>query len=180
MFTDPSSLIHASQLDCSFAPMSIRNPHCAEIKADFTERCYLWTGNINPDIYAEDCVFTDPTLTFKGLSTYQRNLASLQPLVDRLVAKGDIELLSCTLHLEEKCVVAEWRMNGTFTFPWKPCLDLHGCTKFRFDSAAGNRIVRYDETWNMPAFAALMQLLRPCKVSKATSSYLSDWPSRDP
>jgi hypothetical protein len=137
----------------------------AGVRADFTENCYLWTGDITTNIYAEDCTFTDPTLSFKGLATYQRNLASLRPLVDRFVNQAHVDLLSCMLLLDKKCVVAEWRMTGSFSFPWKPCLDIQGCTKFTFDLTAGNRIVQYDEMWSMPAFTALMQLLRPCKSS---------------
>lgn len=34
----------------------------------------------------DDCSFTDPTLSFTGLSTYKRNVASLQGILDLLVS----------------------------------------------------------------------------------------------
>jgi hypothetical protein len=41
-------------------------------------RCYLWTGDIDPALYAGDCLFTDPTLSFRGLATFRRNLVGLR------------------------------------------------------------------------------------------------------
>lgn len=82
---------------------------------DFTENDFLWTGDINVDIYADDCTFTDPTISFKGLSTFQRNLKSLRWFIDRLVDKYKVELYSCKLEEESCQVVATWRMTGTAT-----------------------------------------------------------------
>lgn len=131
------------------------------MRRDFTDNCYLWTGEISAEIYARDCVFTDPTLSFQGLATFQRNLASLRPVIDRLLADTGVELFSCTLDEHAGAVVAEWRMTGTFVFPWRPRLDIQGRTRFTYDADAGGRVVRYDESWNVSAAAALGQLLKP-------------------
>ena len=45
----------------------------------------------------EDCSFTDPTLSFSGLSTYKRNVGSLQGVLDRLVSDSRSVLYSCEL-----------------------------------------------------------------------------------
>ena len=45
----------------------------------------------------EDCSFTDPTLSFSGLSTYKRNVGSLQGVLDKLVRNSSSELYSCSL-----------------------------------------------------------------------------------
>ena len=66
----------------------------AGIREDY-EQAYLWTGRINPSLYNPDCVFTDPTLSFKGLATFQKNVASLRPLVARFVPRYGVDLLSC-------------------------------------------------------------------------------------
>ncbi|CAM9722081.1 unnamed protein product, partial [Laminaria digitata] len=58
---------------------------------------YLWTGDINEALYEEDCSFTDPTLSFSGLSTYKRNVGSLQGVLDKLVRNSRSVLYSCTL-----------------------------------------------------------------------------------
>lgn len=72
-----------------------------------------------------------------------------------------MELLSCTLDEAAACVVAEWRMTGTFVFPWHPKLDIRGRTRFGYDAEEGNRVVAYDESWNVSAAEALLQLVRP-------------------
>ena len=35
------------------------------IREDYVDRNYLWTGDIRPDIYEDDCRWTDPTLSFE-------------------------------------------------------------------------------------------------------------------
>lgn len=37
-----------------------------KILTHFKDRNYLWTGKLSPRAYDADCVFTDPTLSFKG------------------------------------------------------------------------------------------------------------------
>jgi hypothetical protein len=37
----------------------------AGVRGDFTERGYLWTGDISAELYDRDCTFTDPTLSFR-------------------------------------------------------------------------------------------------------------------
>ena len=133
---------------------------CVGVRSDFTDNCYLWTGEISAHIYASDCVFTDPTLSFTGLATFQRNLASLKPILDRLLSSRSVSLLDCELREDEKCVVASWRMTGQFKLPWRPVLDLTGQTTFSYDPDSGNRVIRYDEEWGISAADALLQLLR--------------------
>jgi hypothetical protein len=43
----------------------------AGLRGDFEEREYLWSGRITDELYADACVFTDPTLSFKGLATFK-------------------------------------------------------------------------------------------------------------
>ena len=58
------------------------------LRADFEENEYLWSGKITTELYDEDCVFTDPTLSFTGLATFERNLANLDPWIERFVPPG--------------------------------------------------------------------------------------------
>ena len=64
----------------SLAPEQIR----AGLAVDFGNE-YLWSGKISPELYDEDCVFTDPTLSFEGLSTFEGNLENLDPWINRFV-----------------------------------------------------------------------------------------------
>jgi len=130
------------------------------IEGDY-RRCYLWTGDIDPSLYDEDCKFTDPTISFEGLRTFQKNLANLRPFIDALVRDYEVDLYSCELKEKNKQVVARWRMTGELALPWRPVIDLIGSTCFRFDPQKGNRIVEYRESWETPASTVLLGLLKP-------------------
>lgn len=49
------------------------------LRRDFVEQEYLWSGNITAELYDDNCIFTDPTLSFAGLSTFESNLVNLDP-----------------------------------------------------------------------------------------------------
>lgn len=133
----------------------------AAIAEDYVGRNYLWTGNIQPEIYQDDCRWTDPTLSFKGLTTFQRNVRNLRAVVDRFVLVNGTDLLSIELENEKQQVRSRWRMWGTLNLPWRPRIDVIGCTTFSYDPTAGNRISRYDETWEVSAATALLQIVTP-------------------
>lgn len=48
-------------------------------------------------LFQMNCSFTDPTLSFSGIETYKRNIASLQGVLDALVSDSSSILNSCTL-----------------------------------------------------------------------------------
>ena len=133
------------------------------LREDF-RRGYLFSGEIDPEIYAADCVFTDPTLSFSGLNTFRRNIANLRPVIEKYVGSCAVLLHSIELNEAEKKVVAEWTMYGNINLPWRPIIDLRGETTYTYDDnrdGAKGRIVDYSERWQIPAVAALLQLLTP-------------------
>ena len=127
------------------------------------ENGYLFSGQIDSEIYDEDCVFTDPTLSFKGLSTFERNIKALKPALDIFVGDSSVVLYDCKIDQEAKEVKAIWRMSGAVNLPWKPRIELTGNTVLSYDSDRGGRIVDYYERWDLPAATALLQLLQPSK-----------------
>eukprot|EP00904_Undaria_pinnatifida_P002753 jgi/Undpi1/12479/HiC_scaffold_5.g02150.m1 len=137
----------------------------AGIRQEYVKN-YLWTGDINEALYEEDCSFTDPTLSFSGLSTYKRNVGSLQGVLDKLVRNSSSELYSCSLQQENSCVQTRWRMLGDLRLPWGPAIDVVGRTTFSYDPARGNRIFSYDEVWEVEPAVALLQLFRPGRRRK--------------
>jgi hypothetical protein len=129
------------------------------------ENGYLFSGQIDSEIYDEDCVFTDPTLSFRGLSTFERNIKAIKPALDVFVGDSLVVLYDCNVDTEAKEVKAVWRMSGAIKLPWKPRIELTGNTVLSYDTDRGGRIVDYYERWDLPAAKALSQLLQPSKVS---------------
>jgi len=76
----------------------------AGLKSDFVDREYLWSGSITPELYGEDCAFSDPTLSFTGLSTFLENIRNLDPVLERCVSPkgvtsaGAVLLLTTSQH----------------------------------------------------------------------------------
>ena len=134
----------------------------AGLQRDFVENEYLWSGKITPELYDEECVFRDPTLSFAGLSTFESNLENLDPYIERFVpaATRRCELKSIQLLEDGEAVVAEWRMVGEIALPWRPRLDLDGRTRYSL-GGEGNRITFYDESWGLTPWQALLQLVKP-------------------
>ena len=134
----------------------------AGLRADFEDREYLWSGKITPELYDEDCVFTDPTLSFSGLATFEKNLENLDPWINRFVpeAARSVELRRIALTDDGRAVEAEWRMLGNLALPWRPRLDLEGRTTYTLEGEGG-RISAYNEAWAITPAEALWMLVRP-------------------
>jgi Uncharacterized conserved protein (DUF2358) len=152
------------------------------IEKDYTERNYLWTGDIDYACYDVNCCFSDPTLTFQGTATYARNIGNLRPIVDRFVTNGRSELLSIRLCNNDDpssipFVETRWNMVGELPqLPWQPRIDVIGNTKFWFhhenhhqndttttttttEQHQSCQVYFYDEQWEIPPWQALLQLL---------------------
>ncbi|KAK3241467.1 hypothetical protein CYMTET_37964 [Cymbomonas tetramitiformis] len=164
----PSGQNDASNYPTSFSTHTL-DELLDGIREDYVDRNYLWTGDIRADLYDEDCTFTDPTLSFKGLSTFQNNVANLNKIVDVLVEENGTELYSIELLAEEEKVCASWRMYGTFKLPWRPRLNVKGRTEFSYDPDNGNRVFSYDEFWKLSAKDALLQLVTPGERDRDSS-----------
>ncbi|KAL7567646.1 hypothetical protein ACA910_000238 [Epithemia clementina (nom. ined.)] len=157
----------------SLTQFSPRSPQelLERIRTDYTERNYLWTGNIDLACFDEDCRFKDPTLSFVGRNQFVQNVQNLQPIVAAIVSQEQSLLLDIQLNEQQGYVQTRWNMVGEFTgLFWKPRLDVVGRTKFWFNSSDTNgspdlsySVYFYDEEWEIPAYRALLQLFVPAK-----------------
>ena len=128
------------------------------IAKDYTEKNYLWTGDIDLACFTPDCSFSDPTISFRGRETFVRNVQNLQPILDLLAYDTESQLLSYELY--GTYIQTRWRMQGSLRLPWKPKINVIGRTKFRYDPQSF-LVHTYDEIWEMPAYRALLQLVTP-------------------
>lgn len=136
------------------------------IRKDFCNG-YLFSGSIDSEIYAESCVFTDPTLSFKGLTRFENNIKAIKPLIDTFIDDSLVILYDLKYDNNEQTTIkGRWRMSGGVKLPWKPRIEITGQTKYTLDSNNDNRIIDYFETWNVAAGTALLQLLQPSTRKK--------------
>ena len=143
------------------------------IRNDFRSG-YLFSGSIDPEIYDNDCLFSDPTLSFQGLSTFQTNVAAVKPLANLFFNDTLIVLYNLLLNTSSNTITAQWRMSGSIYLPWKPRIELPGYTIYSYSPPPNgdNRIVRYDENWRVPALECLGQVLQPAThITETLSTY---------
>jgi len=137
------------------------------IRSDYTDKNYLWTGDIDLASFDDQCRFTDPTLSFTGKDKFVKNIENLRPIVDALTEPNGCrsDLLDIQLVAEEGYIRTRWNMVGELNaIPWKPKIDVIGRTKFWYkqeDGCDNFRVVFYDEEWEIPAGKALLQLITP-------------------
>lgn len=121
------------------------------IRADYVERNYLWTGDLDLACFTEDCRFQDPTIAFEGRDVFVRNVQNIRKVTDSILGPCRSELRDISLRhdqdndfsngsdgdsttgsgLSSSYVETKWRMVGLFTgLPWQPCIDVPGRNKF--------------------------------------------------
>ena len=133
------------------------------IREDF-RRGYLFSGEIEEEIYAGNCTFTDPTLSFQGLDTFVNNIASIRPLVDLFIEDAFVILYSLSpTDSSYVSLQASWRMSGGLRLPWRPRIELQGCTTFKLSPSQGGRIVEYYEVWYTEPLQVLSQIILPAQ-----------------
>ena len=133
------------------------------------ENGYLFSGGIDTQIYTENCRFTDPTLSFVGLSTFENNIRNLKPVLNFFVANTLVVLYNAQLNEQNQQVKAQWRMSGSIRLPWQPKLELTGNTALSYNQSDDGRIFDYFEQWDLDASNALFQLLQPAQIIPTAS-----------
>ena len=129
-----------------------------EIRKDYVDKNYLWTGDIYLPAFEKDCTFTDPTLSFSGRDKFVSNVKNLVPIVKFLKQDGTnkSDLLDISLNEKEGYVETRWNMVGDlYALPWRPAIDVIGRTKFWYRQSKsddddgdeeGYRVYFYDKT----------------------------------
>lgn len=125
----------------------------AVLEADY-QRAYFLTGNFTPDIYAEDCLFEDPTIKFRGRSRYSQNLDLLVPFFDS--PSLELENIEKGLRVETKFIIATWTLRTYLRLPWRPLIAIRGNTTYDLDEEY--KVIRHAESWDVSALAAISQI----------------------
>ncbi|XP_047321014.1 uncharacterized protein LOC124925085 [Impatiens glandulifera] len=127
------------------------------LKSDYAN-AYFVTGNFTSTIYAEDCLFEDPTIKFYGSELYSRNLKLLVPFFQHpSIELKTINKLNSSLGANS--VLANWKLRTYLKLPWKPLISIDGSTVYDLDEEL--KIVRHAESWEISAFEAISQIFTP-------------------
>eukprot|EP00904_Undaria_pinnatifida_P001460 jgi/Undpi1/11314/HiC_scaffold_30.g13612.m1 len=130
-----------------------RTDAIARLKTDF-DRFYFVTGQMDLDLYEEDCTFADPFVAFDGRQRFKNNLDNLGSLMQ------DVNLDVTSWEETNTSLKTKWRFRCVLGLPWKPTLAAAGGTEFFFNEDSG-RIERHVESWEIEPIDALKQLIRP-------------------
>ncbi|XP_009588413.1 uncharacterized protein LOC107830913 [Nicotiana tabacum] len=126
------------------------------IKSDY-EQAYFVTGLFTSGIYAEDCIFEDPTIKFSGRDLYSRNLQLLVPFFDS--PSIILEKIEKGNDSDTEVVVAYWKLRTSLKLPWRPLISVDGNTVYDLDEQF--KIVKHVESWNISALEAVGQIFTP-------------------
>ncbi|CAL5229294.1 g12592 [Coccomyxa viridis] len=133
------------------------------IRTDYEEHAYFVTGDIWEGIYADDCFFGDPTVSFTGLQKWRKNLQLLVPfLIDpgiELFSLSELDALASSNNSAQK-LKADWRLTAYLKLPWKPFIDINGSTEYTLDPM-NQQVVRHIESWSVSGTEAILQILKP-------------------
>ncbi|XP_062186919.1 uncharacterized protein LOC133890533 isoform X2 [Phragmites australis] len=121
---------------------------------DDYRRAYFLTGDFTPSIYAENCLFEDPTIKFRGRSRYSQNLDLLVPFFDS--PSLELENIEKGSRVETKFVKATWKLRTYLRLPWRPLIAIRGNTTY--DLNKDYKVIRHSESWDVSALEAIGQI----------------------
>lgn len=112
------------------------------IRDDFVRKQYYVTGNLSSELFADDCLFTDPTIKVSGWKFYSD---AVKTLFDADQSKADLISLEV---LDGGDVQLKWRLEGVIKpWPGHPSIKPYtGVTHYVQDS--DGLISKHLETWD--------------------------------
>ncbi|PNH11715.1 hypothetical protein TSOC_001413, partial [Tetrabaena socialis] len=123
------------------------------IRQDFVERQYYVTGELSRELFAEDCVFKDPTVEVTGVGPYVK---ALQTLFDPTASRAD--LISLRVEGPDR-VVLRWRLEGSLKIGGLRIKPYTGTTVYTI--SPDRRVVRHEETWDISTVDAFVSTFFP-------------------
>ncbi|XP_071694236.1 uncharacterized protein [Rutidosis leptorrhynchoides] len=126
------------------------------LKSDYDD-AYFVTGNFTSGIYAEDCIFEDPTIRFSGRKLYSRNLKLLVPFFED--ASISLQSINKVVNGERESVMASWTLRTYLKLPWRPLISIDGRTVYDLDSQF--KIGKHVESWSVTPLEAIGQIFTP-------------------
>jgi hypothetical protein len=126
----------------------------AILARDLGERRYILTGDLTPEIFADDCRFVDPNNAVTGLSKYRQALSFLfEPTMSSV---EDVRVAVGLPSSGPPTITADYVAQGQLKLPWKPRISpWRGHIVYTLDSRG--LIVSQVDEWSISRFTALRQ-----------------------
>ncbi|KAG9137906.1 hypothetical protein Leryth_026662 [Lithospermum erythrorhizon] len=131
-FFSPPSRTILNEIDkgCGEVSVSSVDDILFIIKSDY-EKAYFVTGDFTSAVYAEDCTFEDPTISFRGTKLYSRNLKLLVPFFEE--PSITLKYIEKGRSSEKEFITASWNLRTYLKFPWRPLISIEGSTVYYLD-----------------------------------------------
>eukprot|EP00884_Botryococcus_braunii_P017435 jgi/Botrbrau1/4375/Bobra.105_2s0021.1 len=124
------------------------------IVKDFQDKQYYITGNLSPEIFEDDCVFTDPTTRVTGTETYAN---AVKVLFDPETSRAD--LISVQVE-DPHHLLLKWRFDAALNVPGKPRFKPYtGSTLYTTNDQG--LIFKHEETWDISPLEAVISVFFP-------------------
>eukprot|EP00898_Chlorokybus_atmophyticus_P000628 jgi/Chlat1/1566/Chrsp123S01847 len=133
------------------------------LREDFAEE-YFVTARINADLYDDNCLFADPTVSFRGLERWRRNISLLMPFfINPTITLLDVQVTSPLL------LLASWRLTTHLKLPWRPYININGMTDYTLDQES-LRVTAHVERWDVSPLQAIGLIFRPGSLVSSRNS----------
>lgn len=140
-------------LDSSKPPSSLKET-LRRIELD-NERFYFLSGQVDKLIYAENCVFSDPFVSFAGRDRFVDNLKNL----GSFITKYDAKVLTYDVNQTDLSVDMKVMVKLELNLPWKPILAWPWGVLYEID-AETFLIKSHRESWDIAPLEGVKQIFR--------------------
>ncbi|KAG7356178.1 DUF2358 domain containing protein [Nitzschia inconspicua] len=129
------------------------------------DRSYFLSGEVDKDIYADDCLFEDPFVSFRGRDRFVDNLQNLGSFITKFNAK--VISYSDVMGNNEKnippTIETKIMVKLELNLPWKPVLAWPWGVTYEIDPNS-YLITKHEESWDIEPWEGVKQIFRKATV----------------
>eukprot|EP00557_Chaetoceros_sp_GSL56_P004285 CAMPEP_0176493556 /NCGR_PEP_ID=MMETSP0200_2-20121128/9611_1 /TAXON_ID=947934 /ORGANISM="Chaetoceros sp., Strain GSL56" /LENGTH=258 /DNA_ID=CAMNT_0017891225 /DNA_START=98 /DNA_END=874 /DNA_ORIENTATION=+ len=146
-------LVQSVSVNTSLPPKSARET-LERIRLD-NDRQYFLSGLVDELIYDEDCVFSDPFVSFRGRSRFVENLKNL----GSFITKYDSKVLQYNVSQDGLMVNTKIMVKLELNLPWKPILAWPWGVRYDISNETF-LVTNHKESWDIEPLEGVKQIFR--------------------
>ncbi|KAL3802948.1 hypothetical protein HJC23_011571 [Cyclotella cryptica] len=140
-------------IDLSKPPSSLKET-LARIQLD-NDRYYFLSGEVDRLIYDENCVFSDPFVSFKGRDRFIDNLSNL----GSFITNYDAKMIEYNVKNDATVINTKVMVKLELNLPWKPVLAWPWGVKYSVDPETC-LVTTHEESWDIAPWEGVKQIFR--------------------